>query len=92
MIHKCQCQLMIMICRNKGEKGLINPHIFNISGVILLTMSFLGGTPVECTLHPSLWNSNQTMISAEDEDYDDDDEPPDLMVQIQSRNLTELVI
>ena len=55
-------------------------------------MSFLGGTPVECTLHPSLWNSNQTSIIADGEDYDDEEEPPDLMVQYQTRNMSELVI
>eukprot|EP00093_Oithona_nana_P010782 10782.XXX_386728_386417_1 [CDS] Oithona nana genome sequencing. len=45
---------------------------FVLTGVVLLTMSFLGGTPVECTLHPKLWNDNYTKIA-----MDDDDEPPD---------------
>ena len=51
-------------------------------------MSFLGGTPVECTLHPKLWNDNYTKIA-----MDDDDEPPDDEFSIyQNRNMSELVI
>ena len=61
----------------------------NISGVVLLTMSFLGGTPVECTLHPKLWNDNYTSEIA----MDDDDEPPDDEFSMyQNRNMSELVI
>ena len=65
-----------------------NNSKLNISGVVLLTMSFLGGTPVECTLHPKLWNDNYTKIA-----MDDDDEPPDDEFSMyQNRNMSELVI
>lgn len=52
-------------------------------------MSFLGRTPVECTLHPKLWNDNYTSEIA----MDDDDEPPDDEFSMyQNRNMSELVI
>ena len=60
---------------------------FVLTGVVLLTMSFLGGTPVECTLHPKLWSGN---YSSEMDMEEYDDEPPDEMYQ--NRNMSELVI
>ena len=61
---------------------------FVLTGVVLLTMSFLGGTPVECTLHPSLWNDNYTSEAL----ASDDDKPPDEFALYQNRNMSELVI
>jgi hypothetical protein len=51
--------------------------IFNIFylGVVLLPMTFLSGTPVECTIHPTLWENMNNEPPDEDyeyEDYEDD--------------------
>ena len=38
-------------------------------------MTFLSGTPLECTVHPSLWGN-----IAADDDFDDNDEDPDNII------------
>ena len=39
-------------------------------------MTFLSGTPVECTIHPTLWKdnfSNEPHDPDDDDDYEDDE-------------------
>ena len=47
---------------------------YYVSGLILLPMTFLSGTPVECTIHPALWpgprNYTPTVNEASDNDLD----------------------
>ncbi len=36
-------------------------------------MTFLSGTPVECTIHPSLWEDSFTSFNDDEESEDPDD-------------------
>ena len=54
-------------------------------------MTFLSGTPVECTIHPKLWATNHTnaaeklMKEEMPDDWEDPDDPDD-MVQCSKSN------
>ena len=48
-------------------------------------MTFLSGTPVECTIHPKLWATNHTnaaeklMKEEMPDDWEDPDDPDDMV-------------
>ena len=46
-------------------------------------MTFLSGTPVECTIHPTLWeNMNNEPPDEDDEEYDYEDDVLDSIPKI----------
>ena len=58
-------------------------YIFLYLGVVLLPMTFLSGTPVECTIHPTLWeNMNNEPPDEDYEEYDYEDDVLDSIPKI----------
>ena len=41
-------------------------------------MTFLSGTPVECTIHPNLWTDSFSNLPPDPDDYDYEDEDESL--------------
>ena len=68
----------------KHEKRIsIFQYIFLYLGVVLLPMTFLSGTPVECTIHPTLWeNMNNEPPDEDYEEYDYEDDVLDSIPKI----------
>ena len=67
----------------KHEKRISNfQYIFLYLGVVLLPMTFLSGTPVECTIHPTLWENMNNEPPDEDYEYDYEDDVLDSIPKI----------